>query len=279
MGCHQRPLQRRIGSSQQRFQFFDNLRLAVQAQPVSFNHPLQGKFRKGFRLLDDASDPLRPVLPNVGVGVFPDRQQRHPAADPLGEKQRDGTFRRLDAGLVTVEKQHDLIGKPFQQADLISGQRRSQRSDHRLVAVGHQRQQIEISLHQRCPTLTSNRIPLLIKAEEQATLRIDIAFRRVEIFRVAVTENSPTETGDPTFTVKNRADNPIPETIIAAALLPGPEQADCQGGLLLVLIELSPEKVPARLFDGRGITQLVAFLDLFADTTLLQIPASRRTSR
>ncbi len=133
-------------------------------------------------LFDVLLDLDQGVALGEGVRVVFGRQQHHLHAQALLQHQVDAAQGGLDAGLVTVVDDGDLLGKALDQADLLHGQRGARRGHHvgdaRLVHRDH----VGVTFHQDALVGLGDAVLGLEDAVERAALVVDLALRAVDIF-------------------------------------------------------------------------------------------------
>ena len=123
-----------------------------------------------------------------------------------------------------------------------------------------QGEHIKIALNHQAITGLLNGLLVMEKAEKQPTFIKDLGFRGVEVFGLAITDNTTAKTGYLPAHGEYGADDPFAESVIAAVVF-GHQQACIHASLPICRV---PAKFPAEEVPAvRGKSQLIMFNDFF----------------
>ena len=132
-------------------------------------------------LLQVGLDGLAGVLPGKAVGVFPFREGADAHVHALFQNQVDAPQGSPQAGRIPVEEDHDVLGEPPYQPDLLRGQGGAARGHHILDAALVQLDHVGIPLYQVAEVFAGNGLFGVVNAIEHPAFVVDFAFGRIQV--------------------------------------------------------------------------------------------------
>jgi len=173
------------------------------------------------------------------------------------QKKVERPLGRGGAGGISVVADHDPPGVPGEQAPLVRGECGPERGDRVLEPGLPQRGQVEVALDHDRISLSADRILGLVEPVQVVPFDVRRSFRRVQVFRLGVSQGAPAERDGPPGAVPDREHQAVPEAVVLPLrLLSGDRQSAADH--LLRLEPPGQEVRPERLPGVRRVAQAEA---------------------
>ena len=194
---------------------------------------LEGKIQEARSLFFQTSEGLRPFLPHISIRVLSSRQGDDFHSNPAVHKQIEPSQCGTDPGLIRIEQQDDLRGKPSQHLNMLRRQCGPQRRNRMGQSGLVKRDRIEVPFHHDYGLQPSDRFPRKIQRIERLPLLEQGSIRRIQILWSPLAENTPAKTNDPFTQIRDRKHHAGAKTIVGPRRMFARHRQSCGGQITL----------------------------------------------